>query len=525
MGGSVATMSPEGVTYNWAAHDGKDCDTVTNLQKYGRSTCNDPIFPGEPSMCRCCPRYARFRPPNGETSHIRYQLDKLKTVLQKKHKLGAKVLCGQAFSAWQSASGLLFSPTDKKLDDLKTQLSALNKRYERLSGNVEQVFEETSTAIDPVYRPSLAALPTTGKSILQTALVYDQRMCNHADVPGCEISERISRIHNQLEQEGLSGKCTYVEARLATDGELLAVHTAAHIKALDALSTKSDDELREFERKLNSISVNQSTAEAARLAAGSLVDLCLEVYSGNTIQNGFAVIRPPGHHCESCTPFGFCLYSNVAIAIRAVQTMAAASEAPIPKVMVVDWDVHHGNSTQHQFWHDPNVFYFSIHRYDDGRMFPGTPCADLDRIGGHGAKGYNCNVPFSNYDDKVGDAEYMYAWEKLLIPLTMAFQPDLIVVSCGFDSARGDPLGQFDITPLCYAHMTRTLQQFASGKVVLALEGGYNLESISASGAMCVRALLGEPLEELQFPKPIDQTCVRIIDDCVAMHEQFLLKR
>lgn len=274
--------------------------------------------------------------------------------------------------------------------DLNDKFAAFRKLGDRLMpGNVVK----NDKAEDVKLSPSLYMTPCAACGIemekkkgtneaLKTALVYDEGMCKHADVPGCEISERIERIHGQLELEGLASKCKYIKAREATDEELLAVHTAAHIDALDSLASKTDEELRAFEQTVNSICVNQSTPVAARLAAGSLVDLCAQVVEGEELGNGFAVIRPPGHHCESCTPFGFCLYSNVAIAIRAVQAKANATKTP--KILVVDWDVHHGNSTQHQFWHDPNVLYFSTHRYDNGRMFPGSPCGDLDRIGGSG---------------------------------------------------------------------------------------------------------------------------------------------
>jgi histone deacetylase 6 len=353
-----------------------------------------------------------------------------------------------------------------------------------------------------------------------SGLVYDERMVAHEDIPGCEIGERIISIYKRLQREGLVSKCVNVAAREATTAELLRVHTRKHIAAIDKLESMTDDEIRAFESKLNSIKLNQQTPLAARLAAGGLIDLCLKVSVTNELDNGFAIIRPPGHHCESCLPFGFCLYSNVAIAIRAIHERKADT-----KVMVVDWDVHHGNSTQHQFWHDERVLYFSLHRYDNAHMFPGAACADLDRIGAEDAAGYNCNIPFSDYADTVGDKEYMYAWEQVLIPLAKSFQPNLIIVSCGFDSARGDPLGGFDLTPTCYGHMTRILQNLVEGgKVVLALEGGYNLNSISASGAACVRALLGEKLSALEMEGTVDCASVRIIDDCRHIHEHYLLK-
>ena len=158
----------------------------------------------------------------------------------------------------------------------------------------------------------------------------------------------------------------------------------------------------------------------------------LKPQNASMLRSGFAIIRPPGHHCEAAYPFGFCIYSNVAIAIRSLQ-----KQNPSVKVLVVDWDVHHGNSTQHQFWNDDRVLYFSTHRFDNKMFFPGGACGDFDRVAG----GFNCNVPWSDNEWRVGDAEYIYVWKRLLIPLAKAFVPDLVLVSAGFDSARGDPLG------------------------------------------------------------------------------------
>ena len=134
------------------------------------------------------------------------------------------------------------------------------------------------------------------------------------------------------------------------------------------------------------------------------------------------------HHCEAEEAFGFCVYSNVSVAVRALQ-----QDRPDIRVMVVDWDVHHGNSTQHQVWHDDHVLYTSIHRYDERTFFPGAVCADLDRVGENGT---NINIPFSTKGEVCGDAEYMAAFDHVLLPAARAFRPDLIIVSCGFDSVR-----------------------------------------------------------------------------------------
>ena len=191
--------------------------------------------------------------------------------------------------------------------------------------------------------------------------------------------------------------------------------------------------------------------------------------------------------------------------------------------MVVDWDVHHGNSTQHQVWHDERVLYASIHRFDDGAFFPQAPCADLDRTG---PAGLNLNVPLSLPNGEwAGDESYVFAFERLVLPLGRAFRPDLVLVSAGFDSADGDPLGGWGddkrgVSPAGYAHLTRQLQSL--GPVVLALEGGYNLDSIASSGAACVRALLGEEIRELEL-RAVPKAVVKVVEDARWVHEHFSL--
>ena len=523
MGQSIAKATPE-EQYDWTlscrklyVNEKKNIDAL--LLNYGRAVNSKqeaPLFEDEPTMCRCCPKADHIFLPNFTSTTARSKLSMLESIVKQKESPSTenkKKEFIEAFQKWKNTTEL--------------------KNHEELEKLIINTTTNDDTDYDEAWNTKAILCTdrqceklickegnTSNNPGIVTGLVYDERMVEHEDIPGCEIGERIVRIYGELKKQNLISKCVDVPAREATTDELLRVHTKKHIDAIDKLKHMTDRDILKFENKLNSIKLNQETPLAARLAAGGLIDLCKKVSLTKEIDNGFAIIRPPGHHCESCLPFGFCLYSNVAIAIRALH-----EEKPDMKVLVVDWDVHHGNSTQHQFWHDDRVLYFSTHRFDNGHMFPGTGCGDLDRIGADAGEGYNCNIPFSDYDDTVGDREYMYAWERVLIPMAKAFQPDLIIVSCGFDSARGDPLGGFDLTPNCYGHMTRILQNLSKdGNVVLALEGGYNLESISLSGAMCVRALLGEDLDDLDLNGMVDTTCVKIIDDCRSIHNRYLLQ-
>ena len=175
---------------------------------------------------------------------------------------------------------------------------------------------------------------------------------------------------------------------------------------------------------------------------------------------------------------GFCLFNNVAIAARAAQSAGAT------RILIVDWDVHHGNGTQHSFWDDPTVLYFSTHQFP---FYPGTGAAD--ELGGPHARGRTVNVPWAA---GMGDAEYLAAFDRVLLPIARKFRPDLVLVSAGFDAAEGDLLGQMRVTPDGFAAMTARLRALAGGKLLLALEGGYNLHAIAASAAACLRVLLGE---------------------------------
>lgn len=203
---------------------------------------------------------------------------------------------------------------------------------------------------------------------------------------------------------------------------------------------------------------------------------------------------------------GFCLYNNVAIAARAAQEMGAR------RVLIVDWDVHHGNGTQDSFYQDPEVLYFSTHQYP---FYPGTGA--IEEVGEGKGLGCTINVPWPGGRD---DADYLAAFDRVLLPVATAFKPDLVLVSCGFDAAEGDPLGSMRLSPEGYAQMTGRLAPLATGKLVLALEGGYNLDAISRSAAACARVLLGEPAPSQESGAP-SAVAERILEEVWKTHRSF----
>ncbi|KAF8005729.1 hypothetical protein BT93_K0115 [Corymbia citriodora subsp. variegata] len=205
------------------------------------------------------------------------------------------------------------------------------------------------------------------------------------------------------------------------------------------------------------------------------------------LDSAFAIVRPPGHHAEHDEAMGFCLYNNVAIATN---FLLKEKELGINKILIVDWDVHHGNGTQKTFWKDPRVLFFSVHRHEFGSFYPANDDGDYTMIGEGPGAGYNINVPWEN--GRCGDADYLAVWDHILIPVAKQFNPDMILISAGFDAAVGDPLGGCHVTPYGYALMLKKLMDFARGKIVLALEGGYNLASISNSALACMEVLLDD---------------------------------
>ncbi|HEY1434869.1 MAG TPA: histone deacetylase [Thermoanaerobaculia bacterium] len=320
---------------------------------------------------------------------------------------------------------------------------------------------------------------------MTTGLVYDERFLAHrAPYEHPEHPGRLEAIWRRLADDGLADRCRRVAAREASHEELSRVHTEDHIAAIAATAGNA------FRQLDPDTYTSPESALAARLAAGGLAELALEVASGR-LDNGLALVRPPGHHAEADRAMGFCLFNNVAVAARAVQANAAAK-----RVLIVDWDLHHGNGTQNTFWGDPSVLYFSTHQFP---FYPGTGA--LDETGGGAGHGFTVNVPFPA---GCGDAEYLAAFDRVLLPIARGFAPDLVLVSAGFDAADGDPLGAMRLSPAGYARMTGRLQGLANGRIVLALEGGYDLGAIAASAGACLRVLLGEPApaDEASAPMP-----------------------
>lgn len=255
----------------------------------------------------------------------------------------------------------------------------------------------------------------------------------------------------------------------------MMVHSSEHIESVEVTSKLMSSYFT------SDTYANEHSACAARLAAGLCADLASAIVSGRA-KNGFALVRPPGHHAGVKDVMGFCLHNNAAVAALAAQAAGAR------KVLILDWDVHHGNGTQEIFEQNNSVLYISLHRHEGGTFYPGTGGAH--EVGYMGAEGFCVNIPWSR--GGVGDNDYIFAFQHVVLPIASEFAPDFTIISAGFDAARGDPLGGCDITPFGYAHMTHMLNALSGGKMLVILEGGYNLRSISSSATAVIKVLLGD---------------------------------
>jgi acetoin utilization deacetylase AcuC-like enzyme len=305
-----------------------------------------------------------------------------------------------------------------------------------------------------------------------TGLMLDDRMLAHD--PGRGHPERPDRLRVLLDRWRDAAGVTRIAARPATEDELLRVHDPRHVARV---ASTAGQPRSVFDADT---SASAGSYEAARLAAGGLVDLCEAVRAGQ-VENGFALVRPPGHHAEYGRAMGFCFFNNVAVAAAALRA------AGVGKVCIVDWDLHHGNGTQHLFDDDPSVLYVSTHQYG---IYPGTGA--IDEVGLGAAAGRTLNLPFPA---GFGDAEFARAFDEVIFPIARQFAPDFVLVSAGFDCDGRDPLGGLDVTSAGFAIMTtacrRLADETAHGRLVGVLEGGYDLDAIDQGVATVVGVMQG----------------------------------
>ena len=335
----------------------------------------------------------------------------------------------------------------------------------------------------------------TKDSKKKVGYVYDPRMllhrCCQYDHP--ERPDRIMSIHNNLIDKSLMIYLEELKTDFISNEKLLLVHPKDHIEKVDNLKYKSDGKtLREEDESGSSFGNdtydNYESSNSARLSANSVI-VAIDQVMEKKINGAFLAIRPPGHHASEKIASGFCFYNNVAIGAK-----HALKSHKLNKVAIVDWDVHHGNGTQKIFYNSSEVLFISIHRYDNGKFYPGPhEEGNFSDIGENRGKGFNINIPWNTngYISSIGDDEYLYAFKTIVVPILREFQPELVLVSCGFDAAEGDPLGKLSISPLGYSYMTDQLKKIIGDKLIIVLEGGYNLKSLAKSSEAIIKTLIG----------------------------------
>jgi acetoin utilization deacetylase AcuC-like enzyme len=309
-----------------------------------------------------------------------------------------------------------------------------------------------------------------------TAVVEDPRFLDHCGPSGHpERPDRLIAVRDALAPR--RDRFESLVPRLATPDEIQRIHGPDHLDRIARACARAPAQLDA------DTFVCTESLEIALLAAGSSIDLVRKIAAGHA-RSGLASIRPPGHHAEADRAMGFCLVNNIAVAARALQ-----AEDGVERVLILDWDVHHGNGSQHSFEDDPSVLYVSTHQFP---YYPGTGAASESGCGR--GNGYTLNVPMPA---GCGDAEYIGVFQRILVPAAQAFRPDFMLVSCGFDAHADDPLADMQLTGGGFAAMTAIVRQLAEelcgGRLAFLLEGGYALSGLREGTAAVLDAIL-EPV-------------------------------
>jgi acetoin utilization deacetylase AcuC-like enzyme len=310
---------------------------------------------------------------------------------------------------------------------------------------------------------------------MAVSLIYDSTYLKHETGVHPENARRLESILRVLNHdESLAKRLTRVTPNTAHTEDIARCHREELIHHLESLCEQGETYVDADTR------ISPQSFEVARLAAGAAITAVDEVMREEG-GRAFCIIRPPGHHATITNAMGFCLFNNAAVGARYAQ-----SRYGVERVLIIDWDVHHGNGTQEIFWTDPTVFYFSTHQYP---YYPGTGAAG--ERGGGLAEGTTLNIPLTMGTPA---REHRQAFTDALHQIESRFPPDLVIISAGFDSRRGDPLGGLMLEDSDFYEMTRDVlriaEKHASGRVIGLLEGGYNLDLLGASVKSHITALL-----------------------------------
>ena len=313
---------------------------------------------------------------------------------------------------------------------------------------------------------------------MKTGILWDDLFLKHDTGPGHpESKDRLLSIRRGLDSYPHLEDLKPLGLRAATEAELRLVHPAGHIRAIQRTTAKP------FTYLDPDTAVCDASYEVAVHAVGGILQMIESLMSGE-IDNGFAFVRPPGHHAEPERAMGFCLFGNVALGAA-----YALKRFGLERVLVVDFDVHHGNGTQEAFYHRKDVLFISTHQFP---LFPGTGA--FPETGSTTGKGFTLNFPLPA---GTGDNTYGLLFDKIILPVAKAYRPQLMLVSAGFDAYMEDPLAGMRVTPAGFASMARQLKILADtvceGRMVLVLEGGYHLEGLQESVLQVLDQICGHP--------------------------------
>jgi len=312
---------------------------------------------------------------------------------------------------------------------------------------------------------------------MKTGIIQDDLFLQHdTGTFHPERKERLVSIKEGLRAYPHKGKLLQLKPRSASESELQLIHPSSYIRNIQATAGKT------FTQLDPDTLASAMSYEVARNAVGGLLVLIDAVFAGE-IGNGFAFVRPPGHHAEPDRPMGFCLFSNAAIGAA-----YALQKYKLSKVLVVDFDVHHGNGTQKAFYQRSDVLYLSTHQFP---LYPGT--GDFPEIGSGAGAGFTVNFPLPA---RTGDVTYNLIFEKVVVPIATSYRPDFVLVSAGYDAHIDDPLAGMEVTPNGFGGISQTLvtlaENLCGGKVVFLLEGGYHLKGLQESVLKSLDVLTGQ---------------------------------
>ncbi|MCC7263864.1 MAG: histone deacetylase [Candidatus Latescibacteria bacterium] len=312
----------------------------------------------------------------------------------------------------------------------------------------------------------------------RTALYYHPEFLAHeAGVDHPECPDRLVAIMDGLERDGLLGQLGVRQPAPASVQSLTRIHSAEHAEHLARLSS-----LGRLVAIGPDTSLSPATYAAACLAVGA-VEEAIDAVAAGEVDNAFCAVRPPGHHAERDQAMGFCYFNNIAIGARHVQ-----EHHGLNRVAIIDWDVHHGNGTQHSFEEDASVLFFSIHQFGP-YFYPGTGA--FNEQGRGSGLGYTVNAPMP---PGATDSDYLRVFRQVLRPAIDRFEPEFILLSAGFDAHQADPLGELELTTDGFAQLTAEVRNMAQdhcqGRLVSVLEGGYDLDATAASVAAHLRVLM-----------------------------------